>query len=309
MNKQPGVPNNNFDTFKVNLQPPTPHKHADTKKGDPNMFPANLLKFSACIDVMHDPASAILRLSNKRLAYGEPAVVMYKDTSTGKKRVMFAVGSMDVKNPYIFGTKYTIVDSSVQNIVTIEEVLDEFGGKEIPKLRYSKNQADVNLGMTFNEDSKITLGEAAIKEITDTVLENSKDLVTAGGVYAFIRDLEENLEERVEKLEMSDTSIYIKIGSMNTLLDNTIEDVNILSADMVDLSEHVEFVERDTSLLVERVDLLEKAVGFTVEEAGPLEIVDASDASSRILRFNFDTNVFDVREENGGLTTIWGDYE
>lgn len=195
-------------------------------------FPANLLKFNAYIKVTDDINAAVDVIRKKRLAYSEPCVATYKDKDDSQiLHVLFGIGSMDPDNPYFFGiypteSGYASID---QFMPKLQDIIDEFYGKELTYLRYSPNEPS-NLTTEF-AGGDITLGEAAIKHVADAIKKDSDGLATSADVYNFVTDLVEALEEEIntgkraedEDIERLDASIADnanKIYKLGEEIDN-----------------------------------------------------------------------------------------
>ena len=257
-------------------------------------FPANLLKFNAYIKVTDSIEDAIQVVRDKRLAYGEPCVVTYKNEDQNAPdgyslHILFGIGTMDPDNPYFFGlydTGKSIV-SVDEFMPQLQKIIDEFYGKELTYIRYSATERPTLT--TEYSGGNITLGEAAIKHIVEAVKEDSTDLVTSKGVYNFVTTLIHELEEqinidrsrdesRINDLDASVSANTIRIGrveekvSSNTIritrLENSVRDIRtdvnelMIKIGEIDVDSYIKDIVPDSSAIninigsqIARIDL------------------------------------------------------
>ena len=219
-------------------------------------FPANLLKFNAYIKVTDSLEAAIKVVKDKRLAYGEPCIVTYNapivgddtstniDTSKNKgsqplgvtRRILFAIGSMDPKNPYFFGLEYDKDGNPVDQADfdhEIMKIIDEFKEKgfTITSIKYSKTE-EPNINDTEFSYGDIILGEGAVKQVTEEVLENSKDLVTSEGIYEFVMRLIRTLEAKVNEVAEDVSVLKADVSTVKVTIGNVIKSVKSLKNDV-----------------------------------------------------------------------------
>jgi methyl-accepting chemotaxis protein len=254
-------------------------------------FPASLLKFDAYIKVVDSIDEAIKVMKKKRLAYGEPSVVSYKvqdpkAPSGFSVQLLFGIGTMDPDEPYFFGI-YTDSDGNVTNISElmpkIDEIISEFYGKELTYLRYSIKETPTLT--TSYKAGYITLGEAAIKRVLNTVTEGSKDLVTSDGIFQFIKNLNDNLTEtlndiinHIGKIESDVSTNTITIGKVKkqvTKLDVSVTNltniISALDASVNNLNITIGGLSNDVSVLTKDVSALDASVKETRITIGTIQ--------------------------------------
>lgn len=271
-------------------------------------FPANLLKFNAYIKVTDSIESAIDIIRKKRLAYGEPCVVTYKVEdkkvpSGYSLRVLFGIGTMNPDDPYFFGlyNSGSGIVSIDQVMPELQEIIDEFYGKELTYIRYSVGETPT-LTTEF-KGGNITLGEAAIKHVIDSVDISSDCLVTSKAIYDFIMTLLHSLEEEINS-ERQD--IDNKINDLNTAVsENTMKITHLIDT--------VDTVSKDVSTLKVRVGKLENdtssyITGLVSDSSSIYIRVDSHTAHIRFdLENEFAENIH--RNDDGKISLFWNSYE
>lgn len=271
-------------------------------------FPANLLKFNAYIKVTDSIEDAIQVVRDKRLAYGEPCVVTYKNKDQNAPdgyslHILFGIGTMDPDDPYFFGlydTGKSIV-SVDEFMPQLQKIIDEFYGKELTYIRYSVGETPT-LTTEF-KGGNITLGEAAIKHVIDSVDKSSDCLVTSKAIYDFITTLLHSLEEEINA-ERRDTDN--KIDDLNTAVsENTMKITHLINT--------VDTVSEDVSTLKIRVGKLENdtssyITGLVSDSSSVYIRVDSHTAHIGFdLENEFAENIH--RNDDGKMSLFWNFYE
>lgn len=247
----------------------------------PNLktFPANLLKFDAYLKVVDSLDAAIKIIKDKRLAYGQPAIVTYKGAAPDKedkskkssksskssdgtfKHVLMGVGSMDPNNPYIIGIQYDKDGNPInQEELNIEimKIIDEFKDKgfTITSLKYSKTEPS-NINDTDFTYGDVILGEAAVKQVLNTVKPESKDLVTSKGIYDFITGLLQAITDTVNSLTETVTTLQTDVSSCKSGLVTIGKDVSTLKTEVSKIKVTQEELVSDVSALKGLVSVMD----------------------------------------------------
>lgn len=227
-------------------------------------FPANLLKFDAYIKVTDSLDAAIKVIKDKRLAYGQPCVVTYKWTPPDSdvdpkspdgttKKVLFGIGSMDPKDPYILGIEYdkdgNPVNQEDLNRI-MQEIIDEYEKSHftVTAVKYSKTE-EPNINDTDFSYGDIILGEGAIKQVRDNVLENSTDLVTSDGIYRFFTSLIAELEATVNSIQSTLVKVVKDVSTCKNELIKVKKDVSTLKGNVTIIKLGQEQLVEDVSTL------------------------------------------------------------
>lgn len=232
-------------------------------------FPANLLKFNAYIKVTESLDAAIKVIKDKRLAYGEPCVVTYKDSSNKDpknpngtlKRVVMGIGSMDPSDPYIIGVQYDKDGNPVsQDEINenMQKIIDEFidKGFTITSIKYSKTE-EPNITDDDFSYGDIILGEGAVKHVLDAVDPDSKELVTSKGIYEFITNLLQALEEAVNTLSETVETIKSDVSTCKSSIVTIRSDVSTLKTQVSKIKVTQETLIRDVSTLKNLVSVID----------------------------------------------------
>lgn len=194
-------------------------------KPNPKPFPANLLKFDAYIKVVDSLDAAVEVVKKKRLCYGQPCVVTYiKSPDETFKRILFAVGSMNPDEPFLFGLEKDDEGHFIDQedlIKEMEELIEEFKDKVVTTSIKISTTEPINVNKEEFTYGDLILGEGAIKRVIDNVSEDSTELVTSQGIYNFINSLYTNITNELNKVNtklkkvQSDVStLYIKVAKL-----------------------------------------------------------------------------------------------
>lgn len=219
---------------------------------DISKFPGRLLKFDAYIKLTDSLNDAIKIIKDRRLAYGQPCIVTYKAkvNEQGKPvyHVLFGIGSMNPAEPYfvnVYGDdgNYAPIDELMP---TIYEILDAFSGKLPVRIKVGNTP---NISDTQFKDGDIILGSAAIKQVIDSVKENSDNVVSSAAIYNLFKNFNDSLQEtinsilenlnennesishlnefepRINNLDSSVDTLYIKVGQHDTSINTLYEAV------------------------------------------------------------------------------------
>jgi hypothetical protein len=294
----------------------------------PNMktFPASLLKFDAYLKVTDSLEAAIKVIKDRRLAYGQPCVVTYKEAApddnniSGKtskssdgtlKHVLMGVGSMDPKNPYIIGIQYDKDGNPVNQEelnAEIMEIIDEFKEKgfTITSIKYSKTEQP-NINDTEFSYGDIILGEGAVKQVKDEVLKKSKDLVTSKGIYDFVTRLLGVLEEKVNGIAKDVSVLKADVSTVKVTVGSTVKDVSTLKKDVSIIKATIGSLVHDMNAVKEDVSTCVIVVGEMSKDVSALRndvsnfyitinsvVDDVSSNTSDIRDIRYDTSVIQL---------------
>lgn len=293
----------------------------------PNLktFPASLLKFDAYLKVTDSLEAAIKVIKDRRLAYGQPCVVTYKEAApdnntSGKttkssdgtlKHVVMGVGSMDPKNPYIIGIQYDKDGNPINQEelnAEIMKIIDEFKEKgfTITSIKYSKTEQP-NINDTEFSYGDIILGEGAVKQVKDEVLKKSKDLVTSKGIYEFVTGLLGALEEKVNGIVKDVSVLKADVSTMKVTIGSTVKDVSSLKKDVSTIKTTIGSVVRDMNAVKKDVSTCVTIVGEMSKDVSTLRndvsnfyvtigsvIEDVSANTSDIREIRYDTSVIQL---------------
>lgn len=247
-------------------------------------FPANLLKFNAYVKVTENLDEAVRVIKNKRLAYGEPCVVTYKagSDSEGKPifHVLFAIGSMKDDEPYlvnVYGSDggYAPIDEVMP---VIYEILEKFGGRQPVRIKLGKA---VNVTDEYR-DGDIVLGDAAVKQVLETLDKDSMNLVTSKGIYDYFKNFADAIGETVvdlgQRLDIVDASIALLFDleeRINTI-DTSVADIYIkLGAHDASITQLYEIIGPDSSSLPDRTYAVVGGKGIEVSTTYGITTVSA----------------------------------
>lgn len=293
----------------------------------PNLktFPASLLKFDAYLKVTDSLEAAIKVIKDRRLAYGQPCVVTYKEAAldnniSGKttkssdgtlKHVVMGVGSMDPKNPYIIGIQYDKDGNPVNQEelnAEIMKIIDEFKEKgfTITSIKYSKTEQP-NINDTEFSYGDIILGEGAVKQVKDEVLKKSKDLVTSKGIYDFVTRLLGILEEKVNGiasdisvLKADVSTVKVTIGSTVKDMSSLKNDVSIIKTTIGSMVHDMNTIKEDVSTCVIIVSEMSKDVSALHDDVSNFYVTigsvieDVSANTSDIREIRYDTSIIQL---------------
>lgn len=247
-------------------------------------FPANLLKFNAYVRVTKNLDEAVSVVKNKRLAYGEPCVVTYKagSDSDGKPifHVLFAIGSMNDNEPYlvnVYGSDggYAPIDEVMP---VIYEILEKFGGRQPVRIKLGKA---VNVTDEY-KDGDIVLGDAAVKQVLETLDKDSMDLVTSKGIYDYFKNFADaigetviNLGQRLDIVDASIAQLFDLEERINTI-DTSIADIYVkLGAHDASINQLYEIIGPDSSTLPDRTYAVVGGKGIEVSTTYGITTVSA----------------------------------
>lgn len=194
-------------------------------KPNPKPFPASLLKFDAYIKVVDSLDAAVEVVKKKRLCYGQPCVVTYMKSSDGTyKKILFAVGSMNPDEPFLFGLEKDDEGHFVDQedlIKEMEELIEEFKTKVITTSIKISTTEPINVNNESFTCGDLILGEGAIKRVIDNVSEDSTELVTSRGIYNFINSLYtnitrelNNINDELERVQSDVSTLYVKVTKL-----------------------------------------------------------------------------------------------
>lgn len=158
---------------------------------NPNKFPANLLKFDAYREVVDSLETAVDIVKKKRLAYGQPCVIAYKPklgTIGVSNCILFAIGTMDPKNPYLlevyYNSKGELIDAQsvyTELIAALEEIerLDIKGiNNKIDTLFSDVSTLDNRINKT-DRRLRNTVADVSVLKIGFSTIENRQNAVDA----------------------------------------------------------------------------------------------------------------------------------
>ena len=270
-------------------------------KPNPKPFPANLLKFDAYIKVVDSLDAAVEVVKKKRLCYGQPCVVTYiKSPDETFKRILFAVGSMNPDEPFLFGLEKDEEGHFIDQedlIKEMERLIEEFKEKfVITSIKISTTEP-INVNKDDFTYGDLILGEGAIKRVIDNVSKNSTELVTSKGIYNFINSLYESITQELNNLDTKITDLRTDVSA------NKVEIVKV-KKDVSTLTNKVKRLEQDTSTLAHRtyVESITSDSSFiTVVTVGKTVKLDVSINS--IFSDDF------MEGDDGKIHLAWNKYE